>query len=171
MASLAGNIDNVRILGVHAMRWFFTFGVCATVLLHIGCSCSPQGKPADPTALVLNPDGTAGKRRDISGTTIEPMTYRDTKTGITLYCERDGQTVSAIDPTGKLLWSVNATAKPQTDWRKHKPLIHWIGPALPWQINAAKIAGKTGDFVAIGFFKEGWLLNLADGDLFFSGND
>jgi hypothetical protein len=98
------------------------------------------------------------------------QSYRDVHSGLILYVESDARHVSAISPTGKLLW----TRDPFNDahlqlYRTKHPQIAHLGPGPKAVIG---IRGKPRDFVYLEFNSSQFgLLRLSDGEFIFQGEN
>lgn len=170
------------------------FGLLLVVLLAApagsqGCSCSSPSREqqAEPVVTVSTatptPDNTVRRKSYATfpiGTQppqVEPMVYRDPATGIVFYFERDGQHVSAIDATGKLLWNINPTVgqhtmKFQRDGNQFGyPIIDVVGPAPDRQFWHLPKGKSKDDYISIGFWKAFGLLDKTTGDFVTLGSD
>jgi hypothetical protein len=170
------------------------FGFLLVVLLAApagspGCSCSSPSREPQAVPAVLLPSDTAKldntvRRKSFASfpvgsppPQVEPMVYRDQATGIVFYFERDGQHVSAIDPNGDLLWTVNPTQgdftmKFQRDGQQFgHPIIDVVGPAPDRQFWHLPKGKGNDDYISIVFWKAFGLLDKTTGEFVFLGSD
>ncbi len=109
--------------------------------------------------------------------TVEPMTYRDTASGVTLRFDIDGQHVWGVDAGGKELWRVNVIESASLKGREFDgktvwPTITFAGPPVPWMVASAARRGKRSEFAAVGMnTKEGGLIDVRTGEYLSMGND
>ncbi len=110
-----------------------------------------------------------GKNTESNEVQYGAQAYRDAHTGIIIYVESDARHVSAISPTGKLLWTRDPfkDAHLQLYRTKHPQIARIVrGPNVIW------IPGKPHDFVSLVFNSSQFgLLRLSDGEFFIGGED
>ncbi len=104
------------------------------------------------------------------------MVYKDERSGILFYFERDGQHVSAIDQGGAVLWHVNPTEHAarkvtERDGNVWRPYITYAGPTSDRDLLWSRFEGKSAEFIAIGLGREFGLLDVNTGEYHFRGSD
>lgn len=97
-----------------------------------------------------------------------PQVYKAPGSDVIFYVESDGRQLTAISPTGKILWHrdpfVDAKLKP---YRFAKPVIVFIGEPDRWMI-----ADKKGQFIGISFNSSQFgIVDVSNGDFLFAGQD
>ena len=105
-----------------------------------------------------------------------PYTYKHKETQIVFYIESDGRHITALDPSGKILWC----RQPGTDGKlppysesypKQNPSIVWIGALTASQSEHLK-QRSSGNFLGISFSsRQAGALDLKNGDFTFWGQD
>lgn len=97
-----------------------------------------------------------------------PLSYRDARSGVVFYVESDGRHVSAIDATGKVLWTrypfFDAKLLP---YREDNPPIVYVGATSQ---RLAKVL--KGNFLSIAFSTTQFgVMNMTNGDFEWMGQD
>jgi len=95
--------------------------------------------------------------------------YKDPHSGIILYVESDARHLSAISPTGKLIWTRDPFKDAHLEFYRTKhPQIAQIGPGP----NGASVKGNPRGFVYLEFNSSQFgRLRISDGEFFIEGQN
>ena len=125
--------------------------------------------PVRFTGCTEAPPGPGG-----SGVQSKPLSYEDRLTNTVIYVESDGRHVSAIDSSGKILWTRNPFVDSQLcPYRTDHPIIVQIAPVTGEDANIAKAYKRAAShFVWIRFdSSQMGYLDVRTGDFLFGGHD
>ena len=103
----------------------------------------------------------------------KPQSYYIVEKEVTIYVESNGRTVSAIQKTGEILWTVDPFVDAKLEfYRTKNPKIIYVGKASESRIESLNEEVGKGTWVGLTYSSTQFgCLRIEDGKFIFSGQD